>query len=156
MEALWSILGFFLLLFGLIGSVLPVIPGPPIAFGGMLLIHFLSKHEFSWQVLIAFGILTLLITILDFYLPIWSTRKFGGSKAGQWGATIGVLLGLLIGPWGVVFGPLVGAYVGELVVGRNNQEAWRSAKGAFLGFLLGTGLKLMLVGAMLWFALSLF
>lgn len=156
MEVLWSILGFCLLLFGLIGSVLPVIPGPPIAFGGMLLIHFFGKHEFSWQVLIVFGILTLLITILDFYLPTWTTKKFGGSKAGQWGATIGVLLGLFIGPWGVILGPLVGAYVGELVFGRNNQEAWRSAKGAFLGFLLGTGLKLMLVGAMLWFAFSLF
>jgi uncharacterized protein YqgC (DUF456 family) len=108
----------------------------------------------SSTILYVYAFLSVVLLILDYYLPIWTTKKFGGSKAGQWGATIGVLLGLFAGPWGIILGPLVGAYVGELVAGRNNQDAWKSAKGAFLGFLLGTGLKIMLVGAMIWSAIQ--
>lgn len=154
MELLWNILGFALLLTGLIGSFLPVLPGPPISFGGLLLIHFLGGHPFSTILLFSYAGLTLILLILDYYLPVWTTKKFGGSKAGQWGATIGVLLGLFAGPWGIFLGPLLGAYLGELLNGRKNQEAWRSAQGAFIGFLLGTGFKIMLVGAMLASAIS--
>lgn len=149
MELLWNILGFVLLLTGLIGSFLPVLPGPPISFAGLLLIHFWGGHPFSNILLFSYAGLALVLLILDYYLPVWTTKKFGGSKAGQWGATVGVLLGLFAGPWGIFLGPLLGAYIGELLNGRKNQDAWRSAQGAFFGFLLGTGLKIMLVGAML-------
>ena len=154
METLWIIFGFILILIGLIGSFLPVIPGPPISYGGLLLLHFFGGVTFSTTILITYALLSVLLLFLDYYLPIWTTKKFGGSKAGQWGATIGVLVGLFVGPWGIVLGPLVGAYIGELIMGRSNQDAWQSAKGAFLGFLLGTGLKMMLVGAMLWTAIN--
>ena len=154
METLWIIFGFILILTGLIGSFLPVIPGPPISYGGLLLLHFFGGQTFSKTILITYALLSVLLLFLDYYLPIWTTKKFGGSKAGQWGATIGVLVGLFVGPWGIVLGPLVGAYIGELFMGRSNQDAWQSAKGAFLGFLLGTGLKMMLVGAMLWTAIN--
>jgi uncharacterized protein YqgC (DUF456 family) len=154
MEMIWTILGLLLILAGLLGSLLPVLPGPPISFIGILLIHFLGGYAFSTTILYFYALSAIILLILDYYFPIWTTKKFGGSKAGQWGATLGVLLGLFAGPWGIVLGPLIGAYTGELITGRNNQEAWRSAKGAFLGFLLGTGLKIMLVGAMLWSALQ--
>ena len=154
METLWIIFGFILILTGLIGSFLPVIPGPPISYGGLLLLHFFGGHPFSNTILISYAGLSVLLLFLDYYLPIFTTKKFGGSKAGQWGATIGVLVGLFAGPWGIILGPLVGAYIGELFMGRSNQDAWQSAKGAFLGFLLGTGLKMMLVGAMLWTAIN--
>ena len=154
MELLWTIIGFVLLLAGLVGSFLPVLPGPPISFIGLLLIHFFGSTTFSSTLLYAYAISAAVLLILDYYLPIWTTKKFGGSKAGQWGATIGVLVGLFAGPWGIILGPLLGAYVGELIAGSNNQDAWRSAQGAFLGFLLGTGLKIMLVGAMLWSAIQ--
>ncbi len=154
METLWIIFGFILILTGLIGSFLPVIPGPPISYGGLLLLHFFGGQTFSTTILFTYALLSVLLLFLDYYLPIWTTKKFGGSKAGQWGATIGVLAGLFVGPWGIVLGPLVGAYIGELFMGRSNQDAWQSAKGAFLGFLLGTGLKMMLVGAMLWTAIN--
>lgn len=153
MELLWTILGFILILAGLVGSFLPVLPGPPISFIGLLIIHFLGGASLSNTILYVYAIFSVVLLILDYYLPVWTTKKCGGSKAGQWGATIGVLLGLFAGPWGIILGPLVGAYVGELIAGRNNQDAWQSAKGAFLGFLLGTGLKIMLVGAMLWSAI---
>jgi uncharacterized protein YqgC (DUF456 family) len=154
MEMIWTILGLLLILAGLLGSFLPVLPGPPISFIGLLLLHFFGGHALSAALLYTYGSSAVILLILDYYLPVWTTKKFGGSKAGQWGATLGVLLGLFAGPWGIVLGPLIGAYTGELIAGRNNQEAWRSAKGAFLGFLLGTGLKIMLVGAMLWSALQ--
>jgi uncharacterized protein YqgC (DUF456 family) len=153
MELLWTLLGFVLLLVGLIGSFLPILPGPPISFIGLLLIHFLGTHAVSNELLWVYAFLSILLLVLDYLLPSWTTKKFGGSKAGQWGATAGVLVGLFAGPWGIFLGPLIGAYLGELISGRNNQDAWQSAKGAFLGFLLGTGLKMMLVGAMLWTAI---
>ena len=154
METLWIIFGFILILTGLIGSFLPVLPGPPISFVGLLLLHFLGEYQVSTTLLITYAVLSGILLILDYYLPVWTTKKFGGSNAGQGGATIGVLLGLFSGIWGIIIGPLIGAYVGELLIGRNNQDAWQSAKGAFLGFLLGTGLKIMLVGAMLWTAIK--
>jgi uncharacterized protein YqgC (DUF456 family) len=152
MELIWTILGFLLIFAGLLGSFLPVLPGPPISFIGLLLIHFLGGHSLSNNLLIFYAIAAVAILLLDYLLPVWTTKKFGGTKAGQWGATIGVLIGLFAGPWGIILGPFIGAYLGELLAGSKNQDAWRSAKGAFLGFLLGTGLKIMLVGAMLWSA----
>jgi len=149
-----TILGFILILSGLLGSFLPLLPGPPISFAGLLLLHFFGNATFSNNILLVFGVLVIALVFLDYLLPIWTTKKFGGSKAGQWGATAGVLLGIFAGIWGIVLGPLLGAYFGELIAGSNNQNAWQSAKGAFLGFLLGTGLKIILVGAMLWVALQ--
>jgi uncharacterized protein YqgC (DUF456 family) len=154
MELLWTIIGFILIIAGLLGSFLPILPGPPISFIGLLLLYYLGGATFSSTILIVYAVLSGVLLLLDYYLPIWATKKFGGSKAGQWGATIGVLLGLFAGPWGIVLGPLVGAYVGELLAGRKNQDAWKSAKGALLGFLLGTGIKIMLIGAMLWTAVQ--
>jgi uncharacterized protein YqgC (DUF456 family) len=154
MELFWTVCGFILIWTGLFGSILPLLPGPPISYVGILVIHFLGGYSFSNALLWSYGIASFLLIILDYYLPIWTTKKFGGSKAGQWGASVGVILGLFAGPWGIVLGPLVGAYVGELISGRKNQDAWQSAKGAFLGFLLGTGLKLMLIGAMLLSAIN--
>ncbi|MBM3917778.1 MAG: DUF456 domain-containing protein [Sphingomonadales bacterium] len=149
MELLMTILGFILILSGLLGSFLPLLPGPPISYAGLLLLHFYGNTPFSNIILIVFAALVIALVFLDYLLPIWTTKKFGGSKAGQWGATLGVLLGLFAGPWGIVLGPLFGAYLGELVAGSNNTNAWQSAKGAFLGFLLGTGLKIILIGSML-------
>lgn len=154
MELLIAILGFILILSGLLGSFLPLLPGPPISFAGLLLLHFFGNVTVSNNTLIVFAVLVIALVFLDYLLPIWTTKKFGGSKAGQWGATAGVLLGIFAGPWGIVLGPLLGAYLGELIAGSNNQNAWQSAKGAFLGFLLGTGLKIILVGSMLWVALQ--
>lgn len=149
MELLMTILGFILMLSGLLGSFLPLLPGPPISFAGLLLLHFFGNAPISNFLLIVFAVLVIALVFLDYLLPIWTTKKYGGSKAGQLGATFGVLIGIFAGFWGIILGPLVGAYLGELIAGSNNQNAWQSAKGAFIGFLLGTGFKIMLVGAML-------
>lgn len=140
-------LGIVLVILGLLGCVLPVIPGPPLSFAALLLVHFTSFGNISTNVLIVTGIAAAVVTILDYVFPVWATKKFGGSKRGVWGATIGLVVGLfLFPPFGIIFGPFVGALVGELTAGQTHNQAIRSAFGSFVGFLLGTGLKFAVSG----------
>lgn len=89
------------------------------------------------------GAITLAVTLLDYIVPIWGTRRFGGTKRGVTGATIGVIAGLFIGPWGIILGPFAGAVLGEMTGGRQGKEAFKAGIGSFVGFLTGVGLKLM-------------
>lgn len=149
MDIFLLVFSFVLLLIGLIGCVLPILPGPPISFAAMLMLHFSSYGEFSNKNLWFFGIVAIVVTILDYIIPVWGTKKFGGSKRGQWGATIGLFIGVFFAPFGMVsmiLGPFIGAYVGEISGGRDSKSAFKSALGSFLGFLMGTGLKLAVSG----------
>lgn len=143
---IWAVV---LVLLGLVGSVVPAIPGPPLSWAGLLLLHFSSAAQYSTAFLIITAVVAAIITVMDFVLPSISTKKHGGSKAGIWGCNIGLvvsIIGLPFGPQGllgVVFWPFVGALVGEFISGKKNREALRAAWGAFLGFLMGTGLKLV-------------
>ena len=143
MITLILIISFILLIIGILGSFLPVLPGPPISFVAFLLLHFFDVYKFSIPELTVWGILAGLIVLLDFYLPIWTTKKFGGTKYGQWGATIGVIAGIFFGGIGVIIGPFVGALIGELLGGMDHKGSLKSAFGAFVGFILGTGGKLI-------------
>ncbi len=144
--------GILLQILGLLGGILPVIPGPPLSYAGIILLHFTSYADFSGKFLIIFGVLAALITILDYFLPVWGTKKFGGSSRGVWGATIGLVLGLLFfPPIGIVVGPFVGALVGEMTRGGEFLASLKSAFGSFVGFLLGTGMKLAVSGVMAYY-----
>jgi hypothetical protein len=143
MITLIIIICFVLFIIAILGSFLPVLPGPQISFVAFLLFHFFGIYNFSVLELSIWGILALLIIVLDFYLPIWTTKKFGGTKYGQWGATIGVIAGIFLGGIGIVIGPFIGAFVGELLGGMDHKGSLKSAFGAFVGFLLGTGGKLI-------------
>jgi uncharacterized protein YqgC (DUF456 family) len=139
--------GVVLLIIGILGCILPGLPGPPFAFLSLLILKLHSNPlvEPSTQTLLIFGISALLITILDYMLPIWGTKKFGGSKAGKNGSLIGLLVGLFIpvfGPFTIMIGPFAGAVIGELLAGQNRNTAFKSGIGSFLGFLGGTFLKL--------------
>ena len=132
-----------LIIVGLIGCVLPIIPGPPLSFLGILILHFTEFSQYSTNFLLIIAFIAILVTVLDYIVPIWGTKKFGGTKAGMWGATLGMIIGMiLLGPIGLIMGPLVGAIIGESIKGANSKDAFKSGLGAFLGFLLGTGLKL--------------
>jgi len=155
MDITLAVLGAALVLVGFLGSILPIIPGPPISWGGLLLLkwtdyvddHGAAYENALWIILF----FVILVTILDYVVPIMGTKKYGGSKRGVWGATIGVVVGLFFGPLGIIIGPFLGAYIGEITTGKREREALRAAWGSFVGFLLGVGLKLMVCGTILFF-----
>lgn len=155
MDLTLAILGSILVLIGFFGSILPIIPGPPISWAGLLLLKwtsYISENISGYQnVLWILLFFVILVTVLDYVVPIMGTKKYGGSKRGVWGATIGVVVGLFFGPLGIILGPFLGAYLGEISTGKKDSEALRAAWGSFVGFLLGVGLKLMTCGAILFF-----
>jgi len=137
-------LGAICLILGLIGSILPALPGPPLSYGGLLLLHFTERIQFSPAQLIWWGILVLLTIIFDYLMPVLGVKKWNGSKWGNWGCIIGTIAGCFIfPPWGIILGPFVGAVLGELIIARRETgEAIKAGFGAFIGFLLGSIFKI--------------
>ena len=145
MDTLLSILAVLFGVVGCVGCIAPVLPGVALAYAGYLCLYFCSYSEISVAWLVVFGVLTLIVSALDYLLPSYMTKKFGGSKAGERGAMAGVLGGFLFGPIGIIVGPFVGAVLGELIFDNSDkQRALRSGFGSFLSFFVGTGIKLAL------------
>lgn len=165
-DILLIVLASILILTGLIGCVLPVIPGPPISYLGILTLHFTSFASFTLTTHLLLAGLAVVVTIIDYIVPVWGTKKAGGSKWGIWGATIGLIVGLLFGGTlgnfiipilapvvGIILGPFLGALTGEILYNNkynhdksdsdNFNRALKSAFGSFLGFMLGIFLKLI-------------
>ncbi len=154
MDIVLIILGALCLLAGIIGCIVPALPGVPLAYAGLWLLHATDKVQFSWQFLLIWGIVVIVVQVLDYVVPAWGTKKYGGSKAGVWGSTIGLIIGLFMGPWGIILGPFVGAVVGELLTGKETREALRSGWGSFIGLLTGTILKLICCGMMTYYFIA--
>ena len=150
MDIFLIIIGSLLMIFGILGCFLPILPGPPLSYLGFIAIHFTDKVEFSVFFLIWWGIVTILISVLDYFITIWGAQTFGGSKAGVRGSIAGLILGLFIPPFGLIIGPFVGAVAGEMIAG-NKQNALRTGFGSFIGFLAGTFAKLIVCLIMLFF-----
>ena len=142
LDILLVILGIFFLVGGLIGCIIPAMPGPPLSYVALLLLQITRFADFSGKFLLITAIVTVIVTIIDYVLPLWGTKKWGGSRAGAIGSVIGLLIGLFFSPLGIIVGPFVGAVVGELITGRNTNAALRSGFGSFVGFLFGTVMKL--------------
>jgi uncharacterized protein YqgC (DUF456 family) len=136
------ILGILLMILGIIGCLVPVLPGPPVSFLGLIFLHLTRFGHFSNSTLIILGGIAAVVTVLDYIVPIWGTKKFGGSKYGTRGATVGLIIGLFLGPLGIILGPLIGAIVGELIFKDDLGYAVKAGFGSLLGFLTGIGLKL--------------
>ncbi|MDX1328830.1 MAG: DUF456 domain-containing protein [Arenibacter sp.] len=146
MDILLLFLGFILMLVGILGSFLPVLPGTPISWVGLLLLHLTKAVPDDWVFLgITLGVAILVFT-LDYVIPVWGTKKFGGSRWGMVGTTIGLLIALffpILGFFGIILWPFIGALVGELINKADQKTALKAAFGSFLGFLTGTFLKFM-------------
>jgi uncharacterized protein len=136
------ILGILLMILGIIGCLVPVLPGPPFSFLGLILLHLSRFGHFPDSTLIVLGGIAVVVTVLDYIVPVWGTKKFGGSKYGTRGATVGLVVGLFLGPMGIILGPLIGAFIGEMIFKDDIGYAFKAGFGSLLGFLTGIGLKL--------------
>ncbi len=134
-----------LCIIGLLGCIVPGLPGPPLNYAGLLLVQYVHK-PFETYTLIIFGILTAGILVIDFILPVWFAKKFGATKKGIWGSIIGMFVGIFFTPVGMIIGLLIGAIVGDLLAGRTSGQATRSGIAIFFGTLLSVGLKLGVAG----------
>ncbi|RUA31234.1 MAG: DUF456 domain-containing protein [Bacteroidetes bacterium] len=154
MEAFLIIIGIILIIVGIIGCIIPALPGPPIAYFALVLLQFAEASPFSWMFMLSYLLIVVLVMLLDFYVPIWGTKKFGGSKYGSWGSVVGLIIGLFIPPWGIIVGPFLGAFTGELIGGQNKENALRAGFGAFIGFIAGTLMKLGLTIVIAYYFIS--
>jgi Uncharacterized protein conserved in bacteria len=143
-DVLLIIVAVILLLIGILGCVIPALPGPPLCFVGVLLVKFSQwGTDITIMWLAIFLVLTIVVSLIDYYIPIWGVKKFGGGKGGIWGTAIGIVIGLFFLPWGLILGPFIGALLGELIAGKSGSASLKAALGSTLGFLLGTGFKLI-------------
>lgn len=145
MDIFLLIAGFVLVFGGIIGSVLPVLPGPLTGWFGLLLLHLTDVVPMNYTVLIITFVIALAVFVLDYIIPSMGAKKYGGSKKGAFGAAIGLLIGLISPiPLGFIVGAFLGAFIGELINDHQDiEKAVKSAYGSFMGFLASTGLKLM-------------
>lgn len=150
MDILLIILGILCLIAGLAGCILPMIPGPPIAYTGLLLLHFTDKVQFSTMQLLIWLAAVVLVQILDHFVPMLGSKYSGGSRWGTRGCLIGTITGLFFMPWGIILGPFLGAFIGELMGGSNTDRALKSGLGSLLGFLLGTVAKCVMCAYFCW------
>jgi len=142
MEYLLLALAIILMILGIAGCLLPILPGPPLTYLGLVVLHFTRFADIGKNIFIIMGIVAVVVTVIDYVVPIWGTKQFGGSKYGMRGATVGLIIGLFLGPLGIIIGPFIGAVVGELIFKDDIRYAMKAGFGSLLGFLTGVGLKL--------------
>ncbi len=142
MDIFLLILAALFMLLGILGSMLPVLPGPITSWVGLLIFHLTDAVPMNWSFLIITLIIAILIWLLDYVIPALGTKKFGGSKYGMIGTSVGLLVGLFAPiPGGIIIGPFIGALIGELINKSDSKTALKAAFGSFLGFLTSTFIK---------------
>lgn len=164
------------LLTGLLGSVVPALPGPPLSYAGLLLLQWSGYGNFNPSFLWLWAAITLAVTIMDGFLPAWLTKRFGGSRLAVIGSVVGLVAGIIFfAPIGLIVGPFLGALMGELLNNQfhikrdtanddgvdsaytpvaRNIRALKVALGAFLAFIAGTGAKLITGSLMIYYAVK--
>lgn len=146
---IWIVLAVIFAVLGIVGSVVPGLPGPPLGWVGLLFVFIAGKVGGS--VLLIWLAVTVAVTALDYIIPAQVTRLAGGHKAASTGALIGLFAGMFLTPVGMVMGTLLGAFLGELLVtDKGLWSAFKAGAGAFVGVLLSTVLKLAVTGVMAW------
>ncbi|MGD8881535.1 MAG: DUF456 domain-containing protein [Desulfobacterales bacterium] len=144
MDVAIVVIGLILALAGIIGCILPIIPGPIFSFLALILLSWTKNWQvFSLTFLIVMGSLTALLMVLDYIAPALGAKKYGASKSGLWGSVIGMVIGIFfIPPWGMIVGAFVGALIGEILAGKSGKKALRAGWGILIGNVLVIGLKL--------------
>ena len=140
---------------GIIGSVVPGLPGPPISWVGLLLLYLWGKEPMPTGFLLLWLAITVAVTIIDYFVPVYFTKLTGGSKYAGWGAMIGLFAGLIVPPVGMIVGSLLGAFVAEFIFAKKDTfTSLKSSLGAFLGFIFGTGIKIASSGVMMYYIIT--
>lgn len=144
------ITGIILNILGIIGIVVPALPGVILNYLALLLLYISRGEEaIGLNALIMFGLLTLLVALLDYILPLAGAKKLGASRTGIIFAVIGMITGMIFfPPFGIFFGLLIGAFVGELIAGKSQSQAFKAGLVTFLGILTSMVVKLMLAVVM--------
>ncbi|HNR18714.1 MAG TPA: DUF456 domain-containing protein [Bacteroidia bacterium] len=135
---------------GVIGCVLPALPGLPFNYAALLMLQYYYK-PFSTTFLVVMAVIMAVIMILDYFLPIWTAKKFGATKQGIWGSMIGMVLGIIFTPIGMLLGMFAGAVIGDMMAGKESKDAFKSGIATFFGTLFSIGLKLICAGTMSWY-----
>ncbi len=138
------LLAIVISLIGVIGCILPVLPGPAISFASLLLVKFAAGTAVSSRVLLIFGVITLGVSLLDNLLPLYMPRRFGSTGWGVAGATAGLIVGLFFPPFGFIVGPFLGAFAFEYSTKRKAGDAFVAGVGSFVGFMAGAVVKIAL------------
>lgn len=137
------IIGLLLNGLGILGCILPALPGPIISWCSLLLFFILPEGGIGTTTLVVTGVLVLIVSALDYIIPVLGAKQFGSSKEGVWGGIIGIVVGLFFAPWGIVLGPLIGTIAGDLIAGGTITKALNSGIGSLLGFIIGSSIKLI-------------
>ena len=142
-DVLIYVFSFLLLVGGIAGCVLPVLPGLPLSYAGLLLLHFTDRVVFSTTQLVSWLIIVIVLQVVDYVTPLLGSKYSGGTDFGNRGCMAGTILGLFFMPWGIILGPFLGAVAGEMLGGRDLPHAIKAGIGSLVGFLLGTLLKVV-------------
>ena len=156
MEIFFVILAFVLLVAGLLGAVVPVLPGPPLSYVGLLVLQWSGRGGFTVSFFVLWAAITVAVILMDYILPALMTKQFGGSRYASVGSVIGLIIGVFVfPPFGIIIGPFFGAFSGELIYNRaDGAKALKVALGAFLAFIVGSGAKLIVSALMLFYAVK--
>jgi uncharacterized protein YqgC (DUF456 family) len=151
MEATIIILAILAGVIGIAGSILPGLPGTPVSWVGLLLLYVWGPEEMQMKTLVIWGIVTIIVSVVDYLVPMWLTKATGGSKYAERGAMIGLIAGIILTPIGMILGSFLGALIAEKEWGKKTTgDALKAATGSFIGFILGTGLKTIVSLLILW------
>ena len=148
MTMLLIVIGGILVIAGIVGCVLPVLPGPPISYISLILLSWAYKWKaYSTNFLLIMGIITVAVTVLDFILPIYLPKRYGASKFGIWGSIFGMIVGMIIfPPFGLIIGTFLGAVLGELAFNKDKRASLKAALGVFIGTIAAILLKVSVSG----------
>ena len=151
MDVVIIILAILAGIIGIAGSIIPGLPGPPVSWVGLLLLYIWGPDEMPLKTLVIWGVITIVVSILDYIVPMYFTKVTGGTRYAERGAIAGLILGMIFTPIGMILGSFLGALLSEWYYNRKGfWQAFKAAVGSFLGFITGTGMKIFVSCFMMW------
>lgn len=153
LETIAIITGAIFIVLGIAGCILPILPGPPLCFIGLLLAALANRFStpLTPTLIIVMAIVTIAVTIADYFIPLLGAKRYGATKWGIWGSVAGMMIGIFFSPFGMLLGAFIGAVIVEWLVQKERGKALKAGWGVFIGSLAGTALKLGVSGMMTYY-----